>query len=607
MTVKQFRDTELTNVGFSVSNKAAIGKTQFSTTRAVSTDVDLSGYKIDDLKNLTSLPNEINSGIITDYDMQGNSVSAIKINFNNSNLKDGYVVRAVGMYAKENGSDKEFLHSITVSDSPVYIPAVSGNVYDGFYFTMAIFSGSNKNISIKIADETNATVKYVDDAVSGLSKDVLKKIDDLNKKITNVDTKTPETNAKNYADEIVKNLSDKSIKYQRNLTNDDDLLDVFKFDDGIYELSNISPKNAPHTNFSGKYIKLGNGTNSSFNLFTLLCVDETNSTVYMNFCYGWPLTNDGWKKLATDADIKSLVEKIDDLSSKGMVFRGVITDADLNDYNETGFYVYSVNGNKKNAPSENQSGLFFVIGDGQHVKQEIWNMQYGYTLTRGRNESYYWSDWTQTANTNYVDQNIRQVNANITGIQNQVNELNNKSTAQKTTIDYSRSIDSYTQPGTYLGVGMNPASWLGISNWVQNWDFVLKVEVYGDNIIQTIYSERKQYVRTNIRSWVNNQFVNNWHPWRNMTGYDFITDPVDIHSLPNGEYALIGNPNNFGYPVTKFNAYFSYLKVEGIRDEGGEEVKILTYMSPWRDIAYQYYTHIKGWGEWMQPTLHPLN
>ena len=425
MTVKQFRDTELTNVGFSVSNKAAIGKTQFSTTRAVSTDVDLSGYKIDDLKNLTSLPNEINSGIITDYDMQGNSVSAIKINFNNSNLKDGYVVRAVGMYAKENGSDKEFLHSITVSDSPVYIPAVSGNVYDGFYFTMAIFSGSNKNISIKIADETNATVKYVDDAVSGLSKDVLKKIDDLNKKIANVDTKTPETNAKNYADEIVKSLSDKSIKYQRNLTNDDDLLDVFKFDDGIYELSNISPKNAPHTNFSGKYIKLGNGTNSSFNLFTLLCVDETNSTVYMNFCYGWPLTNDGWKKLATDADIKSLVEKIDDLSSKGMVYRGNITTGDdFNNFTKVGFYRVDLNGLNNNMPpnSINSRGLLINTNADGYLKQEFFDLNFIRSCIRYSRDNI-WSNWQQLATNDYVDQNVRQVNANITGIQNQVSSL----------------------------------------------------------------------------------------------------------------------------------------------------------------------------------------
>lgn len=220
MTVKQFRDTELTNAGFSVSNKAAIGKTQYTTTRAVTTDVDLSNYKIDDLKNLTSLPNEINSGIITDYEMPGNNVSAIKINFNNSNFKDGYVVRAVGMYAKESGSDKEFLHSITVSDSPVYIPAVSGNVFDGFYLTMAIFTGNNKNISINISDETYVTTKRFNDAISdvtNIAKSSVQKSDfdefkakindDFMAKINAIDLSKPETSANAYTDNKINALN----------------------------------------------------------------------------------------------------------------------------------------------------------------------------------------------------------------------------------------------------------------------------------------------------------------------------------------------------------------------------------------------------------------
>lgn len=222
MTVKQFRDTELTNAGFSVSNKAAIGKTQYTTTRAVTTDVDLSNYKIDDLKNLTSLPNEINSGIITDYEMPGNNVSAIKINFNNSNFKDGYVVRAVGIYAKENGSDKEFLHSITVSDSPVYIPAVSGNVFDGFYLTMAIFTGNNKNISINISDETYVTTKRFNDAildVTNIAKSSVQKSDfdefkakindDFMAKINAIDLSKPEKNANSYTDQKISDVNAK--------------------------------------------------------------------------------------------------------------------------------------------------------------------------------------------------------------------------------------------------------------------------------------------------------------------------------------------------------------------------------------------------------------
>lgn len=218
--IKQFRNTELTNLGFSVSNKASLGKTKFETTRAVSTDVDLSQYKREDIKNLTSLPNEINSGVLMDYDMRGDNVSAIKIDFNNSKFKDGYIVKAVGIYAKEADSDKEFLHSVTVTDSPVTIPAVDGNVFDGFYLTVAIFSGSNKNISVKLTDETTATVKYVDDMVANLN------IDDIKSHI-------------NSNEQRIKGLENTTMKFQGWLKDGDSLDDLPRVS-GIWGINGVN-------------------------------------------------------------------------------------------------------------------------------------------------------------------------------------------------------------------------------------------------------------------------------------------------------------------------------------------------------------------------------
>lgn len=189
----------MTNKGFSVSNKAALGQTKFTTTRAVSTDVDLSSYKEEDLKNLTKLPGEVDSGSISDYEIEGNNVSAIKIDFNNSNFTDGYTVRAVGIYAKEENGE-EFLHSLTVSDTPVIIPAASGNVFDGFILTVAIFTGNNKNISIKLADENTATVKYVDDKYKAAISYTDEQVKLLNNKIANIDLSGAVKSANNYTD-----------------------------------------------------------------------------------------------------------------------------------------------------------------------------------------------------------------------------------------------------------------------------------------------------------------------------------------------------------------------------------------------------------------------
>ncbi|TPR21457.1 fibronectin type III domain-containing protein [Apilactobacillus timberlakei] len=183
-----FKDTVLTNKGFDVSNRAALGQTQFSIFKAVSTDFDLTNYKIEDLKNLTSLPNEIDSGTILDYDSPQNSISVINLDFNNSQFKQGYTIRAIGLYGKSADGDV-FLHSLTVSDTPVVVPEISGNVFDGVKHSISIFSGNNKNMNVNIQQTSNATVKYVNDSISKLNDDLIKYINDnyntLNKKIEN--------------------------------------------------------------------------------------------------------------------------------------------------------------------------------------------------------------------------------------------------------------------------------------------------------------------------------------------------------------------------------------------------------------------------------------
>lgn len=285
---KQFRNTVLTNQGFAVSNKASLGKTKFEITRAVATDENLSGYKTEDLKNLTDLTGNKVNGIFKDYDMPADGVSAIKIDFNNSEKTSGYTINAVGIYAKEEGGE-EFLHSITVTDTPVIIPEVNGTVYDGFHLTVAIFSGDNKNITIHLADETTATIKYVNDKIAGIdlssavkdakyytdskvdglnigqyakSSDVDNKIAGLNvgqyakatdvdSKISNIDLSKPETNANNYTDGKVNEIKSTTEDYTgvKNFKNGIKVSDksIYVQDDKLmYENKPVLIANAPN-------------------------------------------------------------------------------------------------------------------------------------------------------------------------------------------------------------------------------------------------------------------------------------------------------------------------------------------------------------------------
>ncbi|TPR41281.1 fibronectin type III domain-containing protein [Apilactobacillus micheneri] len=196
-----FKDTVLTNKGFDVSNRAALGQTPFSIFKAVSTDTDLTNYKIEDLKNLTSLPNEIDSGTILDYDSPQNSISVINLDFNNSQFKQGYTIRAIGLYGKTANGDV-FLHSLTVSDTSVVVPEISGNIFDGVKHSISIFSGNNKNMNVNIQQTSNATVKYVNDSISNIS-DTIK--NDIQPKL---DAKAD----KIYLDEKVDDISEENQK-----------------------------------------------------------------------------------------------------------------------------------------------------------------------------------------------------------------------------------------------------------------------------------------------------------------------------------------------------------------------------------------------------------
>ncbi|UQS85826.1 fibronectin type III domain-containing protein (plasmid) [Apilactobacillus apisilvae] len=165
--VKLFRNTALTTAGFQVANKAAVGLLKYEITRAASTDMDLTQYTDDELKNLTSLPNEIDSGEIVDRDdsKDDNSLSTISTLFNNKNYEKGYTIKAVGIYGKTD-EGKEFLHSVTVSETPVIVPEWTTNKFDGLGLDVVIVSGDNKHMDVDLSDAGTASIGYVQKALA---------------------------------------------------------------------------------------------------------------------------------------------------------------------------------------------------------------------------------------------------------------------------------------------------------------------------------------------------------------------------------------------------------------------------------------------------------
>ena len=77
-----------------------------------------------------------------------------------------------------------------------------------------------------------------------------------------------------------------------------------------------------------------------------------------------------------------------------------------------------------------------------------------------------------------------------------------------------------------------------------------------------------------------------------------ITGPADILSLPYGQYALKGNPNNWGSPATDQNSWFNYFKIEGIKTSDGSEIKKATFIDAFHLKKVNWYSNNAGWVGW---------
>lgn len=122
------------------------------------------------------------------------------------------------------------------------------------------------------------------------------------------------------------------------------------------------------------------------------------------------------------------------------------------------------------------------------------------------------------SNANAISNTNTSINTATNQLQNSMNSLNGEVAIPRYDIDYTRSADTYTTPGLYYGHDTNPINWLGFSAWAYDWDILLKVETYGQTITQTVYFHGGTITRTNVRSWVNGQYVNQWHDWQITTG-----------------------------------------------------------------------------------------
>ena len=169
--MSKYNKTILTNAGLDLAAKASSGKTKFTITRAATSTEKLADKSISELQQLTALPSlmqygEINN--VADSAQDKSIVIGTELVFNNKDLTTGYNINTIGLFAKEDGSDKEFLYALTTALEPETMPDFKDKVLFKFNLTMFVVVGQTDNVTVDVTDNGVVTQEQLAKAVQAL-------------------------------------------------------------------------------------------------------------------------------------------------------------------------------------------------------------------------------------------------------------------------------------------------------------------------------------------------------------------------------------------------------------------------------------------------------
>lgn len=162
--MSQYNKTVLTHAGLELAKRVNAGQAKFGITRAVTSADDWSNKTVQDLEEVTTIPNIMQQGTIMDTDEveSNNSVIGVSLCFTNKNLSTGYQIRIIGLYVKEEGQENDFLYAVTTAITPEYMPSFADKVLYRFNTQMYLVIGNAQSVNVVINDGTAVTHGQLD-------------------------------------------------------------------------------------------------------------------------------------------------------------------------------------------------------------------------------------------------------------------------------------------------------------------------------------------------------------------------------------------------------------------------------------------------------------
>ena len=169
--MSKYNKTILTNAGLDLAAKASSGKAKFTITKAATSTEKLADKSISELQQLTALPSLMQYGEINNVPDSAQDKSIVigtELIFNNKDLSTSYNINTIGLYAKEDGSDKEFLYALTTAVEPETMPDFKDKVLFKFNITMFVVVGQTDNVTVNVTQNGVVTQEQLAKAVQAL-------------------------------------------------------------------------------------------------------------------------------------------------------------------------------------------------------------------------------------------------------------------------------------------------------------------------------------------------------------------------------------------------------------------------------------------------------
>ena len=183
--------------------RANKGMTKFTITRAATSTEQLSDKSMADLQQLTELPSLMQYGVINnvaDSSQDSNIVIGVELVFNNQDLANGYNINTIGLFAKENGKDKEILYAITTAITPESMPDFKNKVLFKFNVTMFVAVSQADSVTVNVTDngvvtqeQLSAVIKQTVDSIENDIQLNIKKVNTLGNPIQVSSDTNPDT------------------------------------------------------------------------------------------------------------------------------------------------------------------------------------------------------------------------------------------------------------------------------------------------------------------------------------------------------------------------------------------------------------------------------